>query len=541
MSGNQRQGLSSPFPIAPNNLPLLTKKTSHSITSTSTAAAPVLWSNDDDGETAAKSPRQQPCSVCREHEARYTCPRCKIPYCSVDCYRKHNNDNQNRNDGDDSNGSSSCTEFFYKDRVSQVLQLEVKEKKDDMLQILSRMHREQNHPHNILEDPSVSQSQSTGGDDEKDLRLSQDELVQLLSILEKSQEDDEKLEKLLSTLPRRVQSAVNRGRIMREVEGGDACGSHSNLQEWFLEPWHPWWRTQLVDGEQEAAEDVDDSDDIDQQQNVVKQETEPTLDERIRAVPSFESLRHRRPQHGAPPLQFNLIDILYSTVWMLRLYHGPRNACDATVAEEAFCTLCWQASGVLSAQQQEETSSFCYTSLEEALADCARRSTAAAVAANGGVIGESSDHSRNIATPPWNMLCQDVALICQNHRQVARALLEANDVVKAAIRSAKKKGRGDESSAADALPKMRRIRKKLDFFLSWFLANKDSVLCLSEDIEKWVADWDMMVTSNNENDFLLQTIQPPPEDQQKQRRRIPQQRETTSSLLIQEIDYKQLQ
>ena len=406
-----------------------------------------------------------------------------------------------------------------------------------MMQILSRIHREHNHQHH-LEDLNGSQSQRTAGndDDEKDQRLSQDELVQLLSILEMSQEDDEKLEKLLSALPRRVQSAVNRSSIMREVEGGDACGSNSNLQEWFLEPWHPWWRTELVNGEHDAAEDVDDSDDIDQQQNVAQQETKKTLDERILAVPSFESLRRRRPQHGAPPLQFNLIDILYGTVWMLRLYHGPENACDATVAEEAFGTLCWQASGVLSAQQQQETSSFCYTSLEEALADCARRSTAAAVAANGGVIGESSDNSSNIATPPWNILCQDVALICRNHRQVARALLEANDVVKAAIKSAKKKDSGDESSAADALYKMRRIRKKLEFFLSWFLANQESVLCLSEDIEKWVADWDMMVTSNNENDFLLRTMQPLPEDQQQQRHRIPPQKETTSSVLIQEID-----
>jgi hypothetical protein len=35
-------------------------------------------------------------------------------------------------------------------------------------------------------------------------------------------------------------------------------------------------------------------------------------------------------------------------------------------------------------------------------------------------------------------LAQDVALICQNHRQLARALLEAQDVIKAAIAVTKK-------------------------------------------------------------------------------------------------------
>ena len=39
------------------------------------------------------------CSICNQNEVKYICPKCKIPYCSMDCYKKHNNE---------------CTEEFYK-------------------------------------------------------------------------------------------------------------------------------------------------------------------------------------------------------------------------------------------------------------------------------------------------------------------------------------------------------------------------------------------------------------------------------------------
>ena len=36
------------------------------------------------------------CSVCNENnKAKYKCPRCMRPYCSVSCYQIHNNDDDN--------------------------------------------------------------------------------------------------------------------------------------------------------------------------------------------------------------------------------------------------------------------------------------------------------------------------------------------------------------------------------------------------------------------------------------------------------------
>uniref|UniRef100_A0A9W3HJL9 Zinc finger HIT domain-containing protein 2-like n=1 Tax=Camelus bactrianus TaxID=9837 RepID=A0A9W3HJL9_CAMBA len=45
-----------------------------------------------------------PCGFCPAGEtqpARYTCPRCNVPYCSLRCYRAH----------------GTCAEDFYRDQV----------------------------------------------------------------------------------------------------------------------------------------------------------------------------------------------------------------------------------------------------------------------------------------------------------------------------------------------------------------------------------------------------------------------------------------
>ena len=50
---------------------------------------------------------KQKCKICNNNqEVKYVCPKCKVPYCSMECYKKHN---------------ESCTEEFYKNNVIQEL------------------------------------------------------------------------------------------------------------------------------------------------------------------------------------------------------------------------------------------------------------------------------------------------------------------------------------------------------------------------------------------------------------------------------------
>ena len=46
------------------------------------------------------------CQICNEKEFKYICPKCKIFYCSIDCYKNHN---------------KNCTEEFYKNNVIEEL------------------------------------------------------------------------------------------------------------------------------------------------------------------------------------------------------------------------------------------------------------------------------------------------------------------------------------------------------------------------------------------------------------------------------------
>lgn len=46
------------------------------------------------------------CPCCKKKQARYVCPKCKVPYCCIGCYKAH---------------SEECPEEFYKDQVLGLL------------------------------------------------------------------------------------------------------------------------------------------------------------------------------------------------------------------------------------------------------------------------------------------------------------------------------------------------------------------------------------------------------------------------------------
>ena len=71
------------------------------------------------------------CQLCLKNASKYTCPRCNVKYCSLDCYRgrKH----------------VKCSESFYKDCVMDALQGETvdDEGKRRMVEVLKRFKEEE--------------------------------------------------------------------------------------------------------------------------------------------------------------------------------------------------------------------------------------------------------------------------------------------------------------------------------------------------------------------------------------------------------------
>ena len=84
--------------------------------------------NIDYKKEADFSISERNCEICNKNKAQYTCPRCNIPYCNLDCYKNEKH--------------LSCSENFYRDQVItelKTLSLDSdKEAKGKMVDILKR-------------------------------------------------------------------------------------------------------------------------------------------------------------------------------------------------------------------------------------------------------------------------------------------------------------------------------------------------------------------------------------------------------------------
>ena len=267
--------------------------------------------------------------------------------------------------------------------------------------------------------------------------FNQDELLDILRCLEDG--DEYKIQNLL-------ESDKIRHALLDSVGKGD-------LLDFLLDSWTPWWRPELSNG-------------CDMLDGENPSSANGNLDERILKIPPLSRL-HPNPSN-LPDLQYNLLDILYAICWTLRLYHGLTNAIETGV--DAGETLL-KASSVMSRDAR-------WANLSEVLSACTELST------------RSLQHECNSS---WSCLLHDLALICENPRYVAKALIEAIDIVKRAV-TVSKEGKDDQS-----ISRFRKSRKKLEFFLSWSREPMTIKLLagLSGEIETWVADWQHPEISEN--------------------------------------------
>ena len=114
------------------------------------------------------------CSVCnKNNKAKYKCPRCMRPYCSVSCYQIHNNnDDDNGTFNDSSSGDdNACTTLFNKHHLSSG---PIPTNNDKLLprdDVLTCMHHDINDNLDSIEkrDASITQLLQTNNDNEEGL------------------------------------------------------------------------------------------------------------------------------------------------------------------------------------------------------------------------------------------------------------------------------------------------------------------------------------------------------------------------------------
>lgn len=137
------------------------------------------------------------CQLCLKNPSKYTCPRCNVKYCSVECYRSRKH--------------VDCSENFYKKCVMSALQGDTVDEHErrKMMEVLKRFEAEE-------KDESLPA-------DEIDLGENLQDRLEGLNL----DQDTEKIwEKLTQEEKKEFQRAVDDGYI----------GS-------LIDSWKPWWNT----------------------------------------------------------------------------------------------------------------------------------------------------------------------------------------------------------------------------------------------------------------------------------------------------------
>jgi len=147
------------------------------------------------------------CSVCQRTASCYTCPHCEVVYCSLDCYKRHDD---------------KCTEKFYKTQVEQEL-------RSQRCHGTERRRLEQI----VAELSSLDASQNQNGSD-IDSDSEREEEVQAerwISLAEKAEVGQLKDMDLTEEELKRFHSELKRGILGNCVE-----------------VWNPWWQqAQIMD------------------------------------------------------------------------------------------------------------------------------------------------------------------------------------------------------------------------------------------------------------------------------------------------------
>ncbi|XP_014672413.1 PREDICTED: zinc finger HIT domain-containing protein 2-like [Priapulus caudatus] len=216
------------------------------------------------------------CNMCLNAEAKYTCPRCCVRYCSITCYKDKKHE--------------SCSEQFYKDCCMQELnQFKVSpDNKSKMVDILKRLHEEEKE----------------AGDFES--ANEQPDIEDRLAGLNLDTDSDEIWNRLTPEERNEFESLVNASKLERLVE-----------------IWEPWWNKQ----DQTLIQDVE--------KNVLEELLE-RCPEIPKTIPKIGQLLRMKPSQL---LGNNIVATLYAYAYIARLYNGDYISL-AVQAAETMLNLC---------------------------------------------------------------------------------------------------------------------------------------------------------------------------------------------------------
>eukprot|EP00891_Asterochloris_glomerata_P008977 jgi/Astpho2/8977/fgenesh1_pg.00133_%23_30_t len=175
-------------------------------------------------------------SRCHQQWARYTCPRCNLRYCSLPCYKEHD---------------QRCTEGFYRENAVEQLQQTQADpaERHRMLQILKRIHDQELEERAQLTD--VDANSEDGSSVLAAQARSQAEHLQSGAGEEEGEGEVDDLE-VSAALAEKLRLQLEAGG--EDVTIGEEDLTPGELQDFrralaagqlsgLVEPWQPWWLT----------------------------------------------------------------------------------------------------------------------------------------------------------------------------------------------------------------------------------------------------------------------------------------------------------
>ncbi|CDQ63551.1 unnamed protein product [Oncorhynchus mykiss] len=333
-------------------------------TNSSEFLTPATGKEDGDADHTDATTQSKVCGLCLCKLSYYTCPRCNVPYCGLECYRSTNH--------------SVCSEEFYKESVLQELkdigetECEGRKKMQD---ILLRLRHMADGAEGGMEGVLKTVEEEMGGSEETKERAQVLDLLSKLAEIQSSGEGNvEEIEEILTKLKELGDTDEEAGQLdladrllgldidalseealwdllssqekekFRSLVKGGAVGALVPL-------WRPWWE-QHEEGEKALMEVLKEEMGKEQGQRKCKGKyrKEASKAKGPKSIPGVPPINVKIPplsslsSHPSPLVRHGLVDALFGYTFTLRLFNG---VIESDITQE-FCQMVLTVSEALS-------------------------------------------------------------------------------------------------------------------------------------------------------------------------------------------------
>ena len=262
--------------------------------------------------------QSMPCTQCNK-KSKYRCPKCKIPYCSLDCYRIHSS-------GIGIHSSAKCSESFYEEQVNIHLKGK-KAPKEDKKKMKNLMEEHRNNFEDCEE--------TTFAIENEDQMINHQRAEKLMEKIEQGNLNINDLD------------PIEQHKFLKFIKD-------SKNQDKIVKEWQPWWQNvmgirdlsgnvidieidetakdepektnsqeknkdQEINHEEWENLDADNGfDDLEKETIKRRQEVQEKI---TNYIPELECLIPRS-KTASPLIIHNLITICFGASYLLRLYNG---------------------------------------------------------------------------------------------------------------------------------------------------------------------------------------------------------------------------